>query len=79
MKVTNKMQLYRLIYFYLPALHVSGDVLPTIRSTRLYLQYLVVFTQVAAGWLAATWVITTRYCKYSLVLLMVSKNIAQNM
>jgi hypothetical protein len=26
MKVTNKMQLYRLIYFTLSALHVSGDV-----------------------------------------------------
>jgi hypothetical protein len=26
MKVTNKMQLYRLIYFPLSALHVSGDV-----------------------------------------------------
>jgi len=26
MKVTNKMQLYRLIYFSLSALHVSGNV-----------------------------------------------------
>jgi len=26
MKVTNKMQIYRLIYFSLLALHVSGDV-----------------------------------------------------
>jgi len=26
MKVTNKMQLYKLIYFSLSALHVSGDV-----------------------------------------------------
>jgi hypothetical protein len=26
MKVTNKMQLYRLIYFSLLAVHVSGDV-----------------------------------------------------
>jgi len=25
-KVTNKMQLYRLIYYSLSALHVSGDV-----------------------------------------------------
>ena len=50
---------------------------PIIRSTWLYLQYLAVFTQVAAcwclGWVethprhqqAATWVNTTRYCKYS--------------
>jgi len=64
---------------------------PIIRSTRLYLQYLVVLTQVAAGWCvldelkllcrhlpAATWVNTTRYCKYSLVLLMVDENIARN-
>jgi hypothetical protein len=26
MKLTNKMQLYRLIYYYKSALHVSGDV-----------------------------------------------------
>jgi len=52
---------------------------PIIRSTLLYLQYLVVFTQVAAGWQpAATWVNTTRYCKYSQVLLMVGENIARN-
>ena len=41
--------LYRLIYYYKSALHVSGDVLPIIRGTWLYLQYLVVFTHVAAG------------------------------
>ena len=33
MKITNKMQLYRLIYYSKSALHVSGDVLPVIRST----------------------------------------------
>jgi len=39
-----------------------------------------VFTQVAAGWQpAATWMNTTRYCKYSQVLLMMSENIARNM
>jgi hypothetical protein len=48
---------------------------PIIRSTFLYLQYLVVFTQVAAGCqLAATWV--NRYCKYSQVLLMMGENMA---
>jgi len=64
---------------------------PIIRSAWLYLQYLVVFTQVAAGWYhgwvsthpwhqpAATWVNTTRYCKYSHVLLMTGENIARNM
>ena len=37
-------------------------------------------TQVPAGWQpAATWVNTTRYCKYSQVLLMMGENIARNM
>ena len=42
--------LYRLIYYSKSALHVSGMISPIISSTWLYLQYLVVFTQVAAGW-----------------------------
>jgi len=41
-----------------------------------------VFTQVAAGWCpnqpAATWVNTTRYCKYGQGLLMMGENITQN-
>ena len=45
---------------------------PIIRSSRVYLQYLVVFTQ-------ATLVNTTRYCKYSLLLLMMDENFARNM
>jgi len=46
----------------------------------MYLQYLVVFTQVAAGWQpSVTGVNTTRYCKYSQVLLMMGVNIVQNM
>ena len=63
-----------------------------IRSSWLYLQYLVIFTNVAAGWchrcvgvpthawhqLAATLVNITRYCKYSYVLLMMGKNIPRN-
>jgi len=62
--------------------------LPIIRRTWLYLQYLVVFTQVAAGWclgwveseLCELWIVnTTRYCNYSQVLLMMGKNIARNM
>jgi len=37
-------------------------------------------TQVAAGWQpVATWVNTTRYCKYGQVLLMMGENIARNM
>jgi len=43
------MQLYRLIYYSKSALRVSGDVSSIIRSTWLYLQYLVVFIQVAAS------------------------------
>jgi hypothetical protein len=36
------------------------------------------FTQVAAGWQsAAPWVNTTRYCKYSQVLLMMGENIGR--
>jgi len=54
--------------------------LPIIRSTLLYLQYVVVSTQVAASCQPeATWVDTTIYCKYSKVLLMMGKNIAWNM
>jgi len=57
----------------------------------LYLQHLVIFTNVAAGWChglvethprhqpAATLVNITRCCKYSQVLLMMSGNIARNM
>ena len=70
--------LYRLIYYSKSARHVSGDVFPIIRSTLLYLQYLLLFTQLAAGWQpAAIWVNTTRYCKYSKVLLMMCENIAE--
>jgi len=37
-----------------------------------------VFTQVATGWQpAAAWVNTTKYCKYSQVLLMMDENIAR--
>jgi hypothetical protein len=64
---------------------------PVIRSTGLYLQYLVVFTQVAAPDVsnefstysrhqpAATCVNTTRYCKYSQVLFKMGENFALNM
>jgi len=53
---------------------------PIIGKTWLYLQCLLVFAQVAAGCQQeATWVNTTRYCKYSQVLLMMGENIARNM
>jgi hypothetical protein len=51
---------------------------PIVRSTRLYLQYLVVFTQVSAGCQpTVTWVNTTKYCKYSQVLLKMDESIAR--
>jgi len=49
MKVTNKIQLYRLIYFLCQVYMFRATFSPIIKSTRLYLQYLVVFIQVAAG------------------------------
>ena len=49
MKVTNKMQLHRLIYFSLSALHVSGDVFAHHQEHLTVFTDLVVFTQVAAG------------------------------
>jgi len=107
-KITNKMHYTG--EFIIPSRLYMFRVMfsSIIRSTWLYLQYLVVFTQVAAGWCpewvgwtlpdtvntvkclwwvsthsghqpAATWVNTTRYCKYSQVLLMMGENIARNM
>jgi len=49
MKVTNKMRLYRLIYYSFWLYMFRAMFSPIIRSTWLYLQYLVVFTQVAVG------------------------------
>ena len=65
-KVTNKMQLYRLIYFSLSSLHISGDVFGH------HQEHLTVFTVSIhpRHQPAATWVNTTRYCKYSQVLRM---------
>jgi hypothetical protein len=74
------MQLSRLIYYSLSALHVSGNVFAH------HQEHLTVFT--VSGSVhrsfcryqpAATWVNTTRYCKYSQVLLMMGENIARNM
>jgi hypothetical protein len=42
--------LYRWIYFSKSALHVSSDVFAHHQGHLTYLQYLVVFTQSAAGW-----------------------------
>jgi hypothetical protein len=95
MKVTNKMQLYRLIYYSQSALHVSGDVFAHHRG------HLTVFTVSVnihpnccrlLSWMrlnsvsthprhqpAEIWVNTNRYCKYSQVFLMMDENIARNM
>jgi len=52
---------------------------PIIRSTWLYLQYLVVFTQVVAGWCLGHLGEYYQICKYSVVLLMMGENISRNM
>jgi len=72
-------ELYSLIYYCKSALRVSGDVFAH------HQELLAVFT--VAGSVhpsccrlvpAATWVNTTKYCKYSQELLMMGENIARN-
>ena len=72
--------LYRLIYYSKSALHVSGDVFAHHQKN------LTVFTVPGSVHPsccrlvpAAAWVNTTRYCKYSQVLLMMGETIARNM
>jgi len=82
--------------FYLSQLYMFRAMFsPIISSTWLYLQHLVIFTNVAAGlchgWVgtqfpahswhqpAAILVNMTRCCKYSQVFLMMGENIARNM
>ena len=67
MKVTNKMQLYRLIYFSLSGLHVSGEVFAH------HQEHLTAVSTYPRHRPAVTWVNTTRYCKYSQVLLMMGE------
>jgi hypothetical protein len=67
------MQLYRLIYFSKSALHVSGDVLFH------HQKHSAVFTVSGSVHPSCCWVNTTRYCKYSQVLLMMEENIARNL
>jgi hypothetical protein len=61
MKETNKMQLYRLIYFPLSALHVSGNIFAH------YHEDLTVFTVSGSIHLSCcrlvSWMNTNRYCK----------------
>jgi hypothetical protein len=89
MNGTNKMQLYRLIYYPYSTLHVSGDVFAHYQE---HLTVLTVFSTVYTQrnphssvsthprhQPIATWEYTTKYCKYSQVLLMMGENIARNM
>jgi len=61
MKETNKIQLYRLIYFSLSALHVSGNIFAH------HQEHLTVFTvsgSIHPGCCRlVSWMNTTRYCK----------------
>jgi len=50
MRVTNKIQLYRLIYYSKSALHVSGYVFSHNQEHLTVFTVFLVFTQVAAGW-----------------------------
>jgi hypothetical protein len=72
--------LYRLIYYFKSALHVSGDVFA---HHQKHLTVFAVSGSVHQSYcrrqLAASWLNTTRYCKYSQVLLMMGENIARFM
>jgi hypothetical protein len=52
MKVTNKMQLYRLIYFSLSALHVSGEVFAH------HQEHLTVFTVSGSIYPSCCWLVS---------------------
>jgi len=70
------MQLYRFIYYSYSALHVSGDVFAH------HQEHLTFALHVKHNTINYEFVIevnTTRYCKYSQVLLMMDENIARNM
>jgi len=70
--------LYRLIYYYKSALHVSGDIFAHHQRNTPHNLNSSVSTH-SGHQPAGTWVNTTRYCKYSEVLLMMGENIARNM
>jgi hypothetical protein len=89
MKMTNKMQLCRMIYYSLAALHVSRDIFARHQEHLTVLQPLTLHTFVAVSWyhgsaetlpwyqLAATYVCNTS--NTVVMLLMMSENIARNM
>ena len=75
-----------LVYLFIPnQLYMFwATSLAVIRSTWLYLQLLILSTDIAASWchgyqLAAVSVDNNRSCKYSQVLLMMGEGIARNM
>jgi len=81
--------LYKLIYYSKSALHVSGDVFA--HHQEHLTVFTVSGSVLVVSWMslngvsthpryqpAAAWVNTTRYCKYSQVLLMMGENIARN-
>jgi hypothetical protein len=70
---TNKMQLYRLIYYSQSALHVSCDVF------ALRQEHLTVFTASGNIHQCRCHLNITRCCKYSQVFLMMDKTFARNM
>jgi hypothetical protein len=93
MKITNEMLLYRLIYYSNSAVHISGNIFVhhqehltvfTISGSAHPSCCRLVFWM-SSDWThprhqpGVTWVNTTRYCKYSQVLLMMGENIARNM
>ena len=83
----NQDALYRIIHYSKSALHVSGDVfahnqerLAVFTVSGIFLPKMLpagVFDELKLRF--NSWVNTSRYCKYSQVLLMIGENIARNM
>jgi len=71
MKTTNKMQLYRLIYYFKSALRVSGDVFAH------HQEHSSVFTVSGSVHPSCCRLLSTRYCKYSQVRLMMGEDITR--
>jgi hypothetical protein len=77
MKMTNKMQLCRIIYYSLAALLVSSDIFAH-HQEHLNCTTASGITHVCRYRLAATYVCNTRCCNTLYMLLMMSENIAWN-
>ena len=76
--MTNKMQLCRIIYYSLAALHVSSDIFAH-HQEHLNCITASDITHVRRCQLAATYVCNTTSCNTVLMLLMMNENIARNM